>query len=126
MNRVLLMTGAILAITILATSAIVPTAEAKPFSDRKYTGIVANCHVDHVGASTINCTFSDKDGVKTVVWKHSNDSTTTRNVVDCDDRFKDTVPVGEGDLQITITDCAENTVQFCYHSDGKKLTQIPC
>ena len=120
------MAGAILAITVLATSAIAQVAEAKPFSDRKDSGIVANCRVDHVGTSTINCTFSDKDGLKTVIWKHSNGNKTIRNVMDCDDRFKDTVTVGEGDLQITITDCAENEVSFCYHSDGKKLTQMPC
>jgi len=125
MNRALLIAGALVAITVLATSAIVPAVEAKPFSDRKNSGIVANCHVDRVGIETINCTFSDKDGLKTVAWKESNGNTTTRNV-DCDKRFKDTVTVGRGDLHITITDCADNTKQFCYNSDGKKLTQIPC
>jgi len=125
MNRALLIAGALVAITVLATSAIVPTVEAKPFSDRKNSGIVANCHVDRVGIETINCTFSDKDGIRQVIWSESNGGFTTRNV-DCDKRFKDTVTVGRGNLQLTITDCADDTKQFCYNNDGKKLTQIPC
>ena len=63
LNKVILMAGTILAITVLVTSAIVSEAEAKPFSDRKDSGIVANCRVDHVGTTSIICTFSDKDGV---------------------------------------------------------------
>jgi hypothetical protein len=125
MNRGLLMAVAFLAITILVTSAIVSVAEAKPFSDRKDSGIVANCRVDHVGTTTIICAFSDKDGIMKVVWSHSNGGTTTLNV-DCDKRFKDTEQVGQGELQIMITDCATNSVPFCYHNDGKKLTQHDC
>lgn len=125
MNRGLLMAVAFLAITILVTSAIVSVAEAKPFSDRKDSGIVANCRVDHVGTTTIICAFSDKDGIMKVVWSHSNGETTTLNV-DCDKRFKDTEQVGQGELQIMITDCATNSVPFCYHNDGKKLTQHDC
>ena len=119
------MAGVFLAITILVTSAIVSVAEAKPFSDRKVSGIVANCRVDHVGTTTIICAFSDKDGIMKVVWSHSNGETTTLNV-DCDKRFKDTEQVGQGELQIMITDCATNSVPFCYHNDGKKLTQHDC
>ena len=125
MNQGLLMAGAFLAITVLATSAIVSVAEAKPFSDRENSGIVANCRVDHVGTTTIICAFSDKDGIMKVVWSHSNGETTTLNV-DCDKRFKDTEQVGQGELQIMITDCATNSVPFCYHNDGKKLTQHDC
>ena len=125
MNQGLLMAGAFLAITVLATIAIVSVAEAKPFSDRKDSGIVANCRVDHVGTTTIICAFSDKDGIMKVVWSHSNGETTTLNV-DCDKRFKDTEQVGQGELQIMITDCAANSVPFCYHNDGKKLTQHDC
>ena len=125
MNQGLLMAVAFLAITVLATIAIVSVAEAKPFSDRKDSGIVANCRVDHVGTTTIICTFSDKDGIMKVVWSHSNGETTTLNV-DCDKRFKDTEQVGQGELQIMITDCATNSVPFCYHNDGKKLTQHDC
>ena len=126
MNRVLLMTGAILAITILATSAIVPIAEAKPFSDRKDSGIVANCRVSHVGTSTIICTFSDKDGVGAITWNNS--AGTDNSNGKCDNKYSASTITGDGDLQITITDCAgdPNTVTFCYHKDGKKLTQLAC
>ncbi len=125
LNKVLLMAGTILAIAVLTTGAIVSEAEAKPFSDRENSGIVANCRVDHVGTTTIICAFSDKDGIRKVVWIHSNENETERDV-ECDKRFKDKVQVGEGDLQIMITDCANNSVPFCYHNDGKKLTELEC
>ncbi len=127
LNKVILMGGAILAITVLVTSAIVSVADAKPFSDRKDSGIVANCRADHVGTITIICSFSDKDGIDEVVWSHSNENETPRDV-ECDKRFKDKVQVGEGNLRIEITDCAvdPNTITFCYHNDGKKLTQLDC
>jgi len=127
MNRVLLMAGAILAITALSTSVIVPVAEAKPFSDRKDSGIVANCRVGNVGSSTVMCTFSDKDGVGKITWTNSSGLTPETNG-ECENRFKDSLITGDGDLQITIRDCANpsNEVTFCYEKDGKKLTQISC
>ncbi len=125
MNRGLLMVGTILAITVLVTSAIVSVAEAKPFSDRKDSGIVANCRVDHVGTTTVNCTFSDKDGIDEVIWFHSAGGNITIDG-ECDNRFKNTQQVGEGDLEIMITDCVSNPVSFCYHNDGKKLTELEC
>ncbi len=129
LNKVILMGGVILAITVLVTSAIVSAAEAKPFSDRKDSGIVANCRVDHVGRIAINCAFSDKDGVGLITWTDTNGGEPDETSGECENRYKEGLIVGDpGDLQITITDCAvdPNTITFCYHKDGKKLTQQVC
>ena len=126
MNRVLVMAGAFLAISVLLTSAIVPAVEAKPFSDRKESGIVANCRIDREGTSTIMCTFSDKDGIGPISWSRSTGDPETDDG-DCDTRYKDTAVRSPGFYLVSITDCAEpsNEKTFCYEKkEGKKLNQI--
>ena len=128
MNRVLLMAGAILAITVLATSAIAQVVEAKPFSDRKDSGIVANCRVGHMGTSVIICAFSDKDGIGEINWMNSAGGPQTIDGL-CENRYKESLFIGsDGDFQINITDCAgdPNSVSFYFHKEDRKLTQISC
>lgn len=122
------MAGAILAITVLATSAIAQVAEAKPFSDRKDSGIVANCRVEHMGTTSIICSFSDKDGIGAITWIDSGGTAQGTNG-QCENRHKEGLFIGsDGDFQINITDCAvdPNLVSFCFHKEDRKLAQIPC
>ena len=113
---------------LLASSAIAPVAEAKPFSDRKDSGIVANCSVGHLGTSVIICAFSDKDGIGAITWINSS-GTPQETDGQCENRHKEGLFIGsDGDFQINITDCAgdPNSVSFCFHKEDRKLTQISC
>ena len=126
MNRVLVMAGAFLAISVLLTSAIVPAVEAKPFSDRKESGIVANCRIGNEGTSTIMCAFSDKDGIGDISWSVLTGNPETDDG-GCDTRYKDTAKRNPGFYLVSITDCAKpsNEKTFCYEKkEGKKLNEI--
>ena len=126
MNSVLVMAGAFLAISILLTSAIVPAVEAKPFSDRKESGIVVNCRIGHEGTSTIMCTFSDRDGIGAISWTRSTGDPEIDNG-GCDTRYKDTAVRNNGIYSVSITDCAQpsNEKTFCYQKIDKKLIELP-
>lgn len=127
MNRVLVMAGAFLAISVLLTSAIVPAVEAKPFSDRKESGIVANCRIGHEDTSTIMCTFSDKDGISEVIWSSLSEDLKTDDG-ECGARYQeDIADMDDGIYSISITDCDEipNEAIFCYDKTDRKLNEIP-
>jgi len=121
------MTGVFLAISVLLTSAIVPAVEAKPFSDRKESGIVANCRIDREGTSTIMCTFSDKDGIGPISWPRSSGDPETDDG-GCEARYKGEPAIrSNGIWSVSITDCAEpsNEKTFCFEKVDKKLNELP-
>jgi len=113
MNRALLIAGALVAITVLATGTILPSVEAmKPTVDSD-TGIKIQCKVPKGGnnAGELVCTMSTRDGIDSyefttpISGPHGIDK-------DCEKRQKQIISQVDGDYTFTVTECCGGEATF--------------
>jgi len=112
-DRIVLMTGLVLSIAVLATGTILPSVEAmKPTVDSD-TGIKIQCKVPKGGnnAGQLVCTISTRDGID--FYEFTTPISGPHDIEkDCEKRQKQIISTGDGDYTFTVTKCGVGEATF--------------